>query len=472
MHMTTARLTFKEKTGYSIGAFGEGLAFNLVNSFFMVYCTDVLGIAAGFMAWLFFFARLWDAVNDPIMGVLSENIKTKWGKHKPWVLLGAATNAAVVMLMFSPGLIRLASPLLAITVLYVLCDMTYTIIDVPYYAYAATFIDPKERDQISTLPRIFGGVATIGIPALTLPIVSRLGRGSDVQGYFRWALIVAVIFMVSAVITAATMKKREIGVREQPFSFREALRILKNNDQLLIIETVFVLAMTAITMTTSVALYYFKYVWKNPGAYSLFMIVAGVGMGIGLLSYTFLAKKISRRNIFIASLGMPAIGYLLMFAISMLTKNVYFMLPAVVLTVSGFGFIGIFTSVFMVDVVEYGEWKLGERGENIIFSLLTFIGKFSGAIASLITMSSLQLAGYISTKEDILGSADVITPQPESVGLALNILMFAIPPLILLAALVLYLRKYKLYGDFMQGITDTLQRKRQDEAQKEFAGIE
>ena len=450
-----------EKYGYGFGALGEGMAFNLVNSFFMVYCTDVLGIAAGFMAGLFFFARLWDAVNDPIMGTYSENKRTKWGKHKPWVVLGGISNAAVVVLMFAPFLGRLSSPLFAVTALYLLCDITYTIIDVPYYAYAASFTDLKERDHISVIPRIFGGVATIGIPALTLPMVGKLGGGSSTQGYFRWALIVAAIFILCSLVAAAAMKKREIGHREEKFTLRDTLRTLKDNDQLLVIETVFVLAMTAITMTTSVALYYFKYVWHDPGAYSLFTLTAGAGMGAGLLSYSLLVKKFSRRAIFITSLTLSITGYLLMFAISMLTKNVNFLLPAVVIMVAGFGYIGIFTSVFMVDVVEYGEWKQGYRSENILFSLVTFMGKFSGAFASLITMGVLALAGYVSTKEDLMGDATVITAQPESVNFALHILMFAVPPLILLTALWLYLKKYKLHGAYMQKITDELAAKRE-----------
>jgi len=461
--MHQPKLGAAEKLGYGIGALGEGMAFNLVASFFMIYCTDTLGISASFMAVMFFFARLWDAVNDPIMGTLSENIKPKWGKHRPWVLLGAVTNAAVVVCMFLPGLSRLANPLVAVTVLFVLCDMTYTIIDVPYYAYAASFTDMRERDQISVIPRLLGGVATIGIPALTLPMVNRLGNGSSVQGYFRWAIIVGAIFVACALVTVFTMKKRELGSREKAFTFREALRTLRTNDQLLIIETVFVMAFTAITMTTSVALYYFKYVWKNPGAYGLFTLTAGAGMGIALLSYSFLVKKFSHRAVFIVSLSMPIVGYLVMFAISMLTKNVNFMLPAVVFTVGGFGFLGILSSIFMVDVVDYGEWKQGYRSENIIFSLLTFMGKFSNAVASLITMGTLFFAGYISTKEDLLGSADAaaaIPWQPPAVSLALNILMFAVPPVILLTALWLYLKKYKLHGTYMQNITETLEAKR------------
>jgi len=454
-----------EKYGYSIGAMGEGMAFNLVSSFYMIYCTDILGITAGFMATLIFFARLWDAANDPIMGTLAENITTKWGRHRPWILIGAISNAAVVALMFNPTLARALNPAVYISIFYVLCDMTYTIIDVPYYAYAAAFTDPHERDQISTLPRILGGAGTIGIPALTLLMVSKLSPGNQGQGYFRWASLIAVFFVLCAVVTVLTIKDRRISTREKKFSFMEAFRTLKNNDQLLIIEVVFILAFIAITMTTSVALYYFKYVWKNPDAYATFSLVAGAGMGISLLSYPFLAKKISRRKIFIGSLILPIVGYSLMFLVSMVSNSVNALLPVVLVLVSGYGCISILSSVFMVDTVEYGEWKLGYRSETIIFSLLTLMGKFSNAIAGLLTGWGLQLGGYRSTIEDTMGfagEAGAIPYQPEGVTTALYILMFAVPPLILGAALLLYLKKYKLHGAFLDQITDELKAKREN----------
>ena len=179
------KLSRKEKYGYGIGAMGEGMAFNLVSSFFMIYCTDSLGISAGFIATFFFAARIWDALNDIMMGTLAENIHTKWGKHRPWILLGALLNAAVLVLLFNPTLARAGNVHLYIVVFYVLFDMTYTIIDVPYYAYAAAFTDAHERDQISAIPRILGGVGTIGIPALTLMMVQKLSPESQAQGFFQ-----------------------------------------------------------------------------------------------------------------------------------------------------------------------------------------------------------------------------------------------------------------------------------------------
>ena len=465
---TGPKLGRLEKYGYSTGALGGGLAFNLVRAFFMIYCTDVLGVSAGFLAVMFFVARLFDAFTDPVVGTLSENIRTRWGKHKPWVAIGAVLNALVAVAMFSPwlsGIQNQTTLLAAVTVLYVLFGITYTIIDVPYYAYAASFTNLKERDAISVMPRLIGGVAMIGVPALTLGMVERFGGGSAVQGYFRWALILMVIYVVFAMIAAKSMKIREVARREKPLSFREAFRTLRTNDQLMIIVTVFVLGMTAVSITQSVALFYFLHVWQAPGAYETFMLMAGAGMGIALLLYSFLAKKISRRAIFLLSMILPAAGYPVMFVIAQLAPTPYWMLPLVLTTVGGFGFQGIIHSIFMVDTVEYGEWKQGYRSENLVFSLLTLIGKFSGAFAALITMGALHFAGYVSTREGgILGelaaeTAEVIT-QPASVNITLSLLMFVVPPFILVLALWLYLKKYKLQGEFLEKISRELEEKR------------
>ncbi|MCL2530754.1 MAG: glycoside-pentoside-hexuronide (GPH):cation symporter [Oscillospiraceae bacterium] len=457
------KLTVRETAGYSMGALGGGFAFNLVRSYFVVFCMTVLGVSAGFLMVMFVVLRLWDAISDPIVGMLSENLRTPWGKHKPWVIIGAVLNAVVIVFMFSPVMTRMQGIglLVGITALYMLYGLTYTVIDVPYYAYAASFVDERERDVISTWPRLVGGIAMIGVPVLTRTMVTTLGGQSEAQGYFYWVLLLMGMYILFAGIAAKSMKVREIGRREQAFSFKEAWQTLRQNDQLLIIEVVFILAMTAINVTQMVALFYFAHVWQAPEVFDLFMLVAGAGMALAMLSYPLLAKKISRRKIFIAGCMVPLAGYVLMAGLA-LTGNPMFMLPIVLFTVGGFGFFGILTSIFMVDAVEYGEWKLGYRSENLIFSLLTLIGKFSGAIATLIFLGAMQLAGYVSTTYGMFADAAIVaqTAQPPAVNVVLNVLMFAVPPVILGLALLLYLKKYKLHGVFLQQITRELEERR------------
>jgi len=458
------KLTVKELTGYGIGGFGEGMSFALVNTYIMYYCTESLGIAAGYMATMLFFARIFDAFNDPVMGMIAENTNMKWGKHRPWILIGAITNILVLIMLYNPGLALATDPRLYVLLFVVLHDITYTIIDVPYYAYAANFLEASDRDKISTVPRIVGGVGGFAIQSVALVIIAWLSPNHLGQGFFRLSMLIGAVFLVSAVIATASMKNRQIAAQDRKFTLKETFKALGDNDQLVIIITVFVLAQIAPSLCQSVALYFFKYVWHDPNAYAVFMVVAGASMGISLFAYPFIAKKIERRKIFTAALAFAIVGFVVMFVTGVFGGNVFVMLPGVLLALCGFGCVAVLNTVFLVDAVEYGEWKLGYRSENIAFAMLTFLGKFSGAISALIVGAGLQIAGYRSTLEDVMGSFDQATriiDQPAAVTTALYVMMFAIPPLLVCLALYLYRKKYKLHGDFMAQVTSDLQQKRE-----------
>ena len=458
------KLKLKELLGYGIGGFGESMSFALVNTYIMFYSTESLGISAGFMAAMLFAARIFDAFNDPVMGMIAENTRTKWGKHRPWVLLGALTNAVVLVFTFNPKLAMAGDPRFYILLFCVLHDITYTIIDVPYYAYAASFLDLGERDKISMMPRIVGGVGGFMIQAVGLALVMWISPGNLGQGFFRLSLIIAGVFVLFAAVAAKTMKNREIAKQEKKFTLAETFRALKENDQLVVIITVFVLAQIAPTLSNSVALYYFKYVWGDPKAYATFMMAAGAAMAISLVAYPFLVKKFSRHKIFTTALLLSIAGFAAMFVSVTVFQNVNALLPGVLLALCGFGSIAVLNTVFLVDVVEYGEWKQGYRSESIAFAMLTFLGKFSGAVSAVIVGAGLQLAGYISTTEDIMGSFDeaaAIVSQPPAVTPVLNVMMFALPPLLVASALLLYLKKYKLRGTFMEQVTEELRAKRE-----------
>jgi len=457
------KLKFKELFGYGIGGFGESMSFALVNTYIMFYCTESLGISAGYMAAMLFIARIFDAFNDPVMGMITENTRMKWGKHRPWVLIGAATNAVILVFTFNPRLAMATDPRVYILLFCVLHDITYTIIDVPYYAYAANFLDPAERDKISMVPRIVGGVGGFAIQAIGLAIVMALSPNNLGQGFFRLSLIIAVIFVSFAAVAAKSMKNRSVAQQEKKFTLAETFRALKGNDQLVVIITVFALAQIAPTLSNSVALYYFKYVWGDPKAYSVFMMAAGAAMGVSLVAYPFLAKRFSRHRIFSTALALSIAGFAVMFLSVNIARNIYALLPGVLLGLCGFGCVAVLNTVFLVDVVEYGEWKQGYRSESIAFAMLTFLGKFAGAVAAVVVGLGLQLVGYVSTTEDIMGTfeaAAAIVSQPAGVVPALNIMMFALPPLLVGAALLLYLKKYKLRGAFMERVTQELQAKR------------
>lgn len=153
------KLSFKEKYSYGVGAIGKDMCCGIIFTYCMLYYTDVLKLSAAFVGTLFFAAKFWDAVNDLGMGMIVDNTHTKWGKFRPWLVIGTLINAVVLVCLFTDwGLSGISLYVFAV-VMYVLWGMTYTIMDIPYWSMLPNLTsDPEERDRIAVIPRIFASV--------------------------------------------------------------------------------------------------------------------------------------------------------------------------------------------------------------------------------------------------------------------------------------------------------------------------
>ena len=152
---TKKKLSGKEKFAYGIGAVGKDMVYMLSASYITIYFVDVMGISAAAIAVLLMAARVFDAFNDPIMGVLVAKTKTRWGKFRPWLLIGTVTNAVMLYLMFSiPPTMNASGMLLYASVTYILWGVTYTMMDIPYWSMVPAFTESgKERESLSAFAR-------------------------------------------------------------------------------------------------------------------------------------------------------------------------------------------------------------------------------------------------------------------------------------------------------------------------------
>ena len=173
------KLTWKEKLSYGFGALGKDMVCGLIFTFAMIYFTDVLKISAGFVGSLFFFAKFWDAVNDLGMGIIVDNTRTKWGKFRPWLLIGTIVNAVVFVCLFTNWGLSGTSLYVFAAVMYVLWGMTYTIMDIPYWSMLPNLTkDKREREKLSVIPRIFASIGgSLIVGGFGLQIIEFLGKG-------------------------------------------------------------------------------------------------------------------------------------------------------------------------------------------------------------------------------------------------------------------------------------------------------
>lgn len=458
--MTMTKVPKSVKWGYSFGGIGKDMCYALVSNYLMYYCTENLGISALFMGVLFFFARLWDAINDPIMGTFVDNTNVKFGRYRFWMLIGTISNIVAVLFLFNPYLASHA-PRVYIAVFYVIWGMTYTMVDVPYWAFNSNVSDDrKERESVSTLARLLTSLGALSTQVLTVSVVAKLGFDAvsgtthKEKGFFIWAIIVSAAFVLTMLVAIGTIKERNLSsVSKQKVSFKEAFTVLTKNDQLVIAVIVFIFINIAQNLALGSALYYFKYVWGDDKLYSTFAIVLGASVGIGLLSFPLISKLMYKRSgrlgHLIFALCSPIIGFLLMFlSNNFIFKNASFNVKFYtfcgigLVSLIGFGSVSILLTLIMSDCVDYGEYKFGKRTENIVFSMQTFLVKFAGAISFVIIGVSMHLSGYKGNMFDNTAAAmDVV---PGSLKSALNVLMFILPPLFLALGLIIFVFKYKL----------------------------
>lgn len=451
------RLSWGNKIGYGVGTIGKSMSYGLASGFISIYFMTGLGINPAFLGVMFFVARLWDGVNDLLMGAIIDNTHTKWGKFRPWMVLGAVANAAVTVLLFTDPGFRGVSLYVYATVCFILWDMTYTMIDVSYWAMIpALTLEPRDRDQVSMLPRIFGGAAGI-VGAFTLQIVDGLG-GISGGGFMKYAMITSGVYIVTVLICAGTVRERVVPPPQQKaekFSLIRSARILFHNDQALVIVVIMILFNLAINLTNAVTVFYFVFVIGSRDQYSFFTILLGASQAIGLLGYPLFSRWFGRNRVNIGSLILPCVGYALMFLATSFFNGQFLPFAAAAFVMSvGFGSMGVMQNVMLADAVDYGEWRRGERHEGVIFSMLTFLSKVAAGLSALITMMGFAIVGF-EGKEN-----SPATPQTVA---CIEFMMYILPPLILLVALAVYFKKFRLKPALVEQVSREIQERRKIE---------
>ena len=176
--MNEYKTTWREKFGYGIGAIGLDLSYGLFYSYLSYYLTSVLGLTEGFLLLITPLARIWDGINDPMMGTIVDSTKTKIGKYRPWILIGAISNAVVLSLLFTSFGMSGMKLYIYIAVMYVLWGMTNTMADIPYWSMVPSFTnDPKDRNLVATVARTFSCIGQGLISILTPNVLPLLSSG-------------------------------------------------------------------------------------------------------------------------------------------------------------------------------------------------------------------------------------------------------------------------------------------------------
>ena len=462
------KLTGKEKFSYGLGAVGKDMVYMLSASYVLYYYQDILGVNAVAMGIILMAARVFDAFNDPIMGVLVAKTKTKWGKFRPWLLIGTLLNAVVLYLMFAAppaldgnGMVAYAA------IIYIVWGVTYTMMDIPYWSMIPAFTEGgKEREGLTTLARSCAGVGSAIITIITVKCVEILGNdpaapsGVNERLGFQWfALIVAVLFIVFILVTCISIKEKSTVNMDTP-SVGQMFKALLQNDQAMTVVVAIVLVNSAIYITSNLVIYFFKYdfggeKWRD--AYTLFNTFGG---GIQILAmmllFPLLRKFLSSLNIFYVSFAMAILGYisLLVLAFTNMSSVYLLFIPGFFIFAAN-GMLSVLTTVFLANTVDYGELKNKRRDESVIFSMQTFVVKLASGVAALI--ASICLAVF-NISEDTAQATQIA----DSSIVGLRMTMTVIPVIGLLAAVFYFHKKYSLTEQKVEEIAEKIKAMRNE----------
>ena len=329
------------------------------------------------------------------------------------------------------------------SVMYILWGMTYTIMDIPYWSIIPNLTsDPEEREKVSVLPRIFASIGqSLIIAGFGVQIIK--GLGGNYTGYHRFALIIAATFIFTMAVCVINLpKKQQATGTAEKMKFRDIFTVIKKNDQLRWAVLLILLYNIGIQAIMGVATYYFSYVCNNAGMLSAFMISASVAEVVGLLIFPKVTKLLSRKKAFLMACTLPPIGLILLLIVGFVCpSNIPLTAIAGIIVKTGTGLELGCATVFLADVVDYGEYVLGVRNEGVVFSLQTLIVKLTAAFTALAIGFVLELTGYVPNAVQSLATQNSI-----------RVLMCIVPALGIILAYVVFKTKYKLNDEFMKKV--------------------
>ena len=444
------KLDDRNRIFFGLGTVGRDMFYSFEANTILYFLSDVLHLQVwefAAVSMVLSVLRIFDAFNDPITGLVIDNIRSPWGKFKPAILVGGLLSTIFFVLLFA-GIGTGWTFVLLFGLAYLLWDITFGINDISYWTLLpAMSSDQQQREKMGTFARLCANIGMYIVMLAWQPVTSALG--DTPQAWLLCAIVIAVLYMLGLLFPLLGVKEKRVAPQEQESTtVKQMLRALLHNDQLLWTALSMGLFMVGYCTTVNFAVFYMKYIFGNEGLYVVLVGVVGVSQLGTLLVYPAVARRMNRRKLYTLGTLLVLAGYLIFFVAEF---SIVLIALGGVLVFVGQAFIQTLMLMFLADTVEYGQWKLGKRNESITFSIQPLINKIGGALATGIVSLTLLLSGI---KIDG-GTADAIGTSGQ---LIVKIAMFAIPLVMIVAGYVIYLKKYRIdetfYSEMLADLED------------------
>ena len=457
-------IKLKEKIGYGFGDFASSMFWKLFSMFLMIYYTDVFGLTPASVGLMFLLTRIWDSINDPLMGIISDRTNTKYGKFRPYLLWMAIPFALIGILTFYAPDFTDTGKLVYAYITYTLMMMVYTGVNVPYSSLLGVMSsNQNERNSLATFRFIgafAGGIFLTSTAAYFINVFKDAGA-NDAQGYLYTVAIYAILAAILFVVTFKWTKERVKPQKKEQTSLKEDLKDLSKNTSWFIMIGAGVATLIFNSLRDGSMMYYFKYFIKNqevPGfgevsweslaaTYMTMWLVSNI---IGVVLATPIARVLGKKKTFISA----------MFIAGIISVALYWISPTQIILIYGLNIlIGISAGIVLpliwsmyADIADYSEWKNGRRATGLIFSSSSMSQKMGWTLGGAIAGGILAAYGFQANMEQSLESINGIR------------LMLSVYPGLGAFLSVIFMYFYKLDDSFIKTIGVELKAKRDKEA--------
>ncbi|WP_278749481.1 PTS sugar transporter subunit IIA [Lactobacillus taiwanensis] len=439
---------------FCLGNLGHSAFYGVMSTYFVIFITSsmfsgmqasIAGKLIGLITGLMVVIRIAELVIDPILGNIVDNTKTKWGKFKPWILVGTLVSALLLLVLFT-GIFGLAQESwLLFAVLFILIyigfDIFYSLSDVSYWGMVpALSEDSHARGIYTSLGAFSGTIGWNGLTIIVVPIVTSVtymvtGKHEEgAAGWLAFAAVISALAIVCALIVCFGTKEKHNIIRnsaKQKTSLKQVFGAIFHNDQILWPSLAYLLYSLAYIITNGVLFYMYKFVIGKPNEFWVVGVIATI---IGFCispSFPILNKYIPRKWLFVAGQTCMVLAYVL-FIFG--RNNVILMDLGLVLLNINFAQLG--TVLTLTDAIEYGQLKNGQRNEAVVLAVRPMIDKFTGAVSN-------ALVGYVAIAAGMTGTATAADMTAHDIN-TFNIIALYIPLILAVLSIIVFLTKVTL----------------------------
>lgn len=433
--------TKKEAAGFLVGMFGQNLIYNIVATGLYFYFQNVICLPAMALGWIMTIARIWDAINDPMMGTIVDKTHSKWGKCRPYLIIFPAIIGLVTILTFLNGNYATADTTTQKVLIvawaaisYIAWGMCFTVCDIPLWGITSLMTeDENDRSKILGLARMVAGVGGIGVLVVQIAQAVAGAFGGDMQKGFIVTVIIMTVVATILFEFAGLFTKERVDKSEKSYTFKENFKIMFGNKpfrQILIsgilrspIQLLMIVAMTLVT-------YYYAngnimniLVYNDDGSLAGINVKILIGLGCvaaGLFVGQFVAmgvtpliiKKVEKKTLYNVYSIAGAVPYALIFVFYKvsggdLTTTFWSIIIGICMLFgsAAFGGINVLQSVMIADCVDYEEYYNGVRTDGVFFSGQSFITKLAAGISTIVSSAVYAIVGYSGANVDKLNKA-------------------------------------------------------------------